>query len=205
MNALADQRVADYLNESFVCTYLKVGTFQVVKGQKQGGNVASYFCLHDGGVLHVVPGQVNADKLLAESRWAYETRKAARTVATNLVRETTDMKKYKDQVTRAHAERYYLEQQLMAGMMPGGMMQGGMNQGGMQQGGGMMQGPVLNVPLGKNGSVLLPGSLPRHLVPQSQAHWLLARQPLAKLDTVYPVVWTQMLNEQLSTLPVVKR
>lgn len=201
MNALADGRVADYLNENFICTYLKVGTFQVVNGQKQGGNVASYFCLHDGGVLHAVPGQVNADKLLAESRWAYETRKAARTIATNLVRETLDMRKYKDQVTRAHAERYHVEQNAMAGMM----MAGGMMQGGMKQGGGMMQGPVMNVPLGRNGSVLLPGNLPRHLAPQSQAHWLLARQPLAKLDTVYPVVWTQMLNEQLSALPVLKR
>ena len=40
---------------------------------------------------------------------------------------------------------------------------------------------------------------------QTQAHWLLGRQPLAKLDTVYPIVWTQILNEKLSGLPVGKQ
>lgn len=172
MNALADSRVADYLNENFVCTYLKVGTFQIVNGQKQGGNVASYFCVSDGGVLHAVPGQVNADKLLAESRWAYETRKSALMRATDLVTEALDMRKYKDIVTRAHAERYHAEQ-------------GTWND--------------------KKRYIAVPGMMPRHTSQQSQAHWLIARQPLAKLDVVYPVVWTQILNEELSGLPVAKR
>ena len=34
MSALADQRVGDFVNRHFVSTYVKVGTFQVVAGQK---------------------------------------------------------------------------------------------------------------------------------------------------------------------------
>ena len=40
---------------------------------------------------------------------------------------------------------------------------------------------------------------------QAQVHWLLGRSPLAKLDTVYPVVWERILNEKLSGVPVDKR
>ena len=48
-----------------------------MNGQKQGGNVASYFCTPDGKVLHVVAGPVTADVLLREARWAVETLKLA--------------------------------------------------------------------------------------------------------------------------------
>ena len=51
----------------------------------------------------------------------------------------------------------------------------------------------------------VPAEMPRIASKQAQAHWLLANQPLAKLDTVYPVVWTQILGERLSALPVAKR
>jgi hypothetical protein len=118
VNALADRRVVDYLNDTFVCTYLKVGTFQIINGQKVGGNVASYFCLADGSVLHAVPGQVAADKLLAESRWAYETRKSALTLSTNLGTGEVDAKKYSTQIKKAHTERYYAEVNHWQGKQP---------------------------------------------------------------------------------------
>ena len=109
MNALADPRVVDYMNETFICTYLKVGTFQIVNGQKQGGNVASYFCLPDGSVVHAIPGQVGADKLIAEARWAHEIRKSALTLATDLGTGNTDPRKFRDKIVKAHAERYHAE------------------------------------------------------------------------------------------------
>ena len=34
MNALADETVASYVGEHFIATYLKVGTFQIVNGNK---------------------------------------------------------------------------------------------------------------------------------------------------------------------------
>lgn len=171
VNALADARVADYLNEHFVCTYLKVGTFLIVGGQKVGGNVASYYCLGDGSVVHAVAGKVSADTLLNESRWATEIRKSAIMNATNLISGNIDMKKFSDKIQRAHAERYH------------------------KDGGGWSHGKYSPVPM----------QFPHHRGKQAQAHWLLARNPLGQLDTIYPVVWTRILNEQLSDAPVATR
>lgn len=170
MNALAKQNVADYLNESFVSTYLKVGTFQIVGGQKQGGNVASYFCLSDGSVLHAVPGKVDANRFLQEARWAYEVHKSALTYCTNLVTGQPSVSKYRDHVKKAHTERYFAE----AGAW------------------------------GRIGTEV-PATFPLGRTTQAQACWLLAREPLKKIDRLYPVVWTQILNEQLSGLPVDRR
>ena len=44
VNALANPQVGEYLNQYFVSSYQKVATFRIVGGQKQGGNIASYFC-----------------------------------------------------------------------------------------------------------------------------------------------------------------
>jgi hypothetical protein len=172
VNALNDKRVSDYMNENFVCTYLKVGTFQIINGQKVGGNVASYFCLADGSVLHAVPGQTNADKLLNEARWAYEIRKFALTQSTQLASGGVDKRKYAESIRRSHTERYH-----------GGH-------------GAHWNNPQMQP---------LPNSLPRHVNAQSQVHWLLARSPLANIDSVYPTVWTEILREQLSARPVERR
>jgi len=77
VNALANPRVGKYLNEYFVSSFQKVATFKIVGNQKQGGNVASYFCAPDGRVLHVVAGPVNAETLLREAKWVVETVKRA--------------------------------------------------------------------------------------------------------------------------------
>jgi hypothetical protein len=77
VNALANPNVGKYLNEYFVSAYQKVGTFRVVNGQKQGGNVAAYFCAPDGRVLHVVAGPVDAATMLREARWVVENTKRA--------------------------------------------------------------------------------------------------------------------------------
>ena len=73
MNALAHPAVGDYLNRHFVSAFQKVATFEINGGQKQGGNVAAYFCTADGRVLHAVAGPVDAEVFLREARWANET------------------------------------------------------------------------------------------------------------------------------------
>jgi len=177
VNALANEKVAEYINEHFVATYLKVGTFRIINGQKVGGNVASYFCLPDGSVVHAVPGKLEADAFLQEARWAYETRKLAQTVGTNLVTGEFEQWKFYLQVKQAHEERYF------AARNPHWMRLNA-------QGG---------APLGR-----LPATMPGGSN-QARAHWLLGTNPLAKIDAVYPVVWEQILNEPLSALPVVKQ
>ena len=75
------KRWVDIIGENFEATHQKVGTFQIVAGQKQGGNVASYFCLSDGTVVHAVAGPLDAHQFLREAKWAIEVRKLAMTEA----------------------------------------------------------------------------------------------------------------------------
>ena len=77
MNALANNQVGKYLNTYFVASYQKVGTFRIVDGKKQGGNLASYFCTPGGQVLHALAGPVSAAVMLREARWVIETHKLA--------------------------------------------------------------------------------------------------------------------------------
>jgi hypothetical protein len=172
VNALANDNVADYINENFVATYMKVGTFQIVDGQKQGGNVASYFCQPDGSVIHAVPGKVEANTLLTEARWAHNTRKFALTRSTDLDKGDVDTIKFRYLIRQAHEERFAVER---------------------------------NPGRPRASALRLPDTLPGNLSTLAQAHWYLAMDPLAKIDTVFPFVWERILNEQLSGLPVAKR
>ena len=170
MNALADAKVAQHFNENFVCTYLKVGAFQIVNGQKVGGNVASYFCLPDTTVVHAIAGQTNASQLLKEARWAADIRKTAQTFSTNLETGKMDMRVYANHISRAHAERYHAESR---------------------------------TPLADRKTI--PRQMPRLATQQTQTHWLLATNSASKLATIYPIVWQQILREELSALPVGQR
>lgn len=77
MNALANPEVGKFINKHFVSSFQKVATFQIVNGQKQGGNVAAYFCAPDGRVLHAVAGPVDAVTMLHEAKWVVENVKKA--------------------------------------------------------------------------------------------------------------------------------
>ena len=115
MNALSDPRVAKHLNDNFVCTYMKVGAFKIVNGQKVGGNVASYFCLADGSVVNAIAGPVDANKLLSEARWSADMRKSAQTFATDLRTDKIDRTKYASCLRKAHGERFHEESRNMWG------------------------------------------------------------------------------------------
>jgi hypothetical protein len=77
VSALASSEVGKYLNENFVSSFQKVATFRIVGQQKQGGNVASYFCAPDGRVLHVIAGPVDAATMLREAKWVVGTAQKA--------------------------------------------------------------------------------------------------------------------------------
>ena len=103
MNALADPEVGKFLNRHFVSAFQKVASFRIVNGQKQGGNVACYFCAQDGRVLHVIAGPVNAKTLLRESRWVVST------VQKSLKLNQETGKSFKAQIRQAHADRLKAE------------------------------------------------------------------------------------------------
>jgi hypothetical protein len=100
VSALSNPEVGDYLNQHCVSSFQKVGTFRVTAGgEKQGGNVATYFCLPDGSVLHIIAGPVDADTFLTEAKWVVEVRKNALFDARN------NMTRYRAFIRSVHQER----------------------------------------------------------------------------------------------------
>jgi hypothetical protein len=107
VNALANPEVGSYLNKHFVSSFQKVATFQIVNGQKQGGNVASYFCAPDGRVLHCVAGPVDAATMLREAKWVVDSVKKA------MEESRTSEIPFKTLFRRWHAERLRQEHGLV--------------------------------------------------------------------------------------------
>jgi hypothetical protein len=84
--------VARYFAANFVAAHQQVGSFEVVNQfgnlQKNGGNVASYFCTPDGQVVHALTGPAKAEELLAEARWAIALEKSCQGPNTKSVPDT---------------------------------------------------------------------------------------------------------------------
>jgi hypothetical protein len=99
VNALADPKVGELINKYFVSSFQKVGTFRIVGKQKQGGNVAAYFCAPDGRVLHCVAGPVNSQQMLKEAQWVVDTVYAVMKEAKN------DGTKFKTLWRKAHSDK----------------------------------------------------------------------------------------------------
>ncbi len=177
MNALADEKVGEYLNENFVSTYQKVGTFQIVDGRKQGGNVASYFCTEDGRVLHAIAGPVDAKTLLREARWVIDTRKMAR------VESKGDLRRFAGVFQKAHLDRLVEEQ----GLRPRGLA--------MPPG----------TPVDAMATAVLASAGRKGASNEAKVHLLLCNMPLVRLDDIYAVVWEKVLNEKVSTAPVAQK
>jgi hypothetical protein len=158
---LANAEVGNYLNSNFVATYQKVGTFTINGGQKQGGNVASYFCTSEGRVLHTIAGPVNADVLLREARWVVETSKLA------ALESDKNDQRLRVFWRKAHSDRLRSEHQVDFAQI------GRMNH---------------RMQLDNPGKV----------------HLLLATVPLPRLEQIYKLVFEKILNERVSTAPVVQ-
>jgi hypothetical protein len=107
VNALADPEVGKYLDQHFVAAFQRVGTFRIVGAQKQGGNVATYFCAPDGRVIHAIAGPVNAATLLAEAKWTVDTVRAA------IAKSKGDGIEFKAMIRRAHSEKLRAESGLV--------------------------------------------------------------------------------------------
>jgi len=107
VGALANPQVGKFINEHFVSAYQRVGTFRIVGKQKQGGNVAAYFCAPDGRVLHCVAGPVNAATMLKEAKWVIDTAEKA-------IKDCKgDGAKFKILFRTAHAEKLRAENGLV--------------------------------------------------------------------------------------------
>ena len=107
MNALANPDLGKYLEEHFVSAFQRVGTFRIVGKQKQGGNVAAYFCAADGRVLHAIAGPVDAATMLREAKWVVEFSRKA------IADSKGDGAAFKAALRKAHAEKLRTEHGLV--------------------------------------------------------------------------------------------
>jgi hypothetical protein len=175
VSALQRPDVGRYLNRHFVSSFQKVATFQVNGLQKQGGNVATYFCTPDGRVLHAVAGPVDGTTLLREARWVNENYQLAQMGEPNLEQLQHFFRK-------AHAERLWLEHHVR---MPEVML------------------PRPDTVTAKQHNQILVENQRLNLNNQGKVHLLLAVGPVPRLDHVYQAVFERILNEKISTNPVV--
>ena len=174
MNALANVEVGRFMNRHFVSAHQRVGTFLVAGGQKQGGNVAGYFCTPDGLVLHAIAGPVDDATFLREARWVVDT--------CNL----TVLKKFQsERQVRAYFRKVHLERlQTEHGISTYDPRY-----------------PGKNVPLRDWKSLWTLNHL--HMGDnQGKVHLLLASDPLPRLGDVYQKMFSKILNERISTNPV---
>ena len=216
MNALNDPKVGKFLNEHFVSAFQKVGTFRIVGKQKQGGNVASYFCAQDGRVLHVVAGPVNADTLLREAKWVVEKVRSSLAAAGK-------GKSFKAEFRKAHAERLRAEHGLkMKAVTYDTPAPGEKTALSYADPTGKHLAPVLDAPPIDGPDVSFEGKLEpaaqdavgRNLVVdrrgrrwalgnQGQVHQLLAAHSMKNIETIYGTVFERILGERISTKPVI--
>jgi len=218
VNALADPEVGKYFEKYFVSSFQRVGTFKIVGKQKQGGNVASYFCAPDGRVLHCVAGPVNAQTLLKEAKWVVETAKKGIEVSKG------DGGKFKAHMRTAHSQKLKTEHGLAVEPVTFDPPNEEDNQGALtyKDPTGRPLAPNLPQPpiegpdvkfrhLQEAKSVLsaagAAGIADRRggrwvLGNQGRVHLLFAAHSMGKIETLYGSVFQGILGEQISTRPV---
>ena len=225
MNALNDPQLGKYLSEHFVSAFQKVGTFRIVGEQKQGGNVASYFCAQDGRVLHVVAGPVDAQTLLQEARWVVET------VKWSLRQTERNGKSFKAQFRTAHSERLRSEHGLAIVPVTFDVpAEGSRSALSYRDSTGKPLAPMLPpIPIdGPDVSfneqeqdafnarqvAALRKAAPQQIVTdrrgrrwvlnnQGKVHMMLAAHSMKKIETIYGTVFEGILGEKVSTKPVI--
>ena len=216
MSALADPKLGKYLDEHFVSAFQRVGTFRIVNKQKQGGNVASYFCAPDGRVLHAIAGPVDAATMLRETQWVVETTKKA------IADCKGDGGKFKIFMRTAHAEKLRKEHGLAVEPItfdppepqdpkdaltyrdPTGRPLAPVLKP------APIDGPDVTFRAMQEKAAAAPGAanvLDRKgrqwvLGTQGRVHVLMAAHSMASIDRIYASVFEGILGERISTLPV---
>ena len=153
--------------------------------QKNGGNVASYFCTADSRVIHAIAKPVSADKLLQAAVWAVETHRGA------LLADSQNLFIQRDFVQQAHLakldttrESFHwkideempeaikaYDKKIKAGKTPWG------------------QSP--------ESAFLIASRRAAQKLGGNRAHQIMAAQPLAEFSEVYKEVFEELTNERI--------
>ena len=215
MGALNNTEVGKFINEHFVSSFQKVATFRIVGKQKQGGNVAAYFCAPDSRVLHVVAGPVSAKTLLREAKWVIETTKQG------IKQAKGDGAKFKAHFRKAHATRLRKEHgfNVEPVTFDPEIEQDPKSALTYQDPSGRPLAPKLPPPpvdgppvkfrakqneLARASAAVVLDRRGRRwrLGNQGRVHRLMAAHSLRKIETVYAAVFQGILGEKISTKPV---
>jgi hypothetical protein len=216
VNALANPEVGKYINENFCCSFQKVATFRIVGKQKQGGNVASYFCSPDGRVLHCVAGPVDAATLLREAKWVVETTRTA------LAKCKDNGAEFKAIFRKAHADKLRQESGLVVAPVTYelNVKQDPNSALTYRDPTGQplapvlppppIDGPDVHIEAAQAAMAGLPTARAIHdrggrgwvLDNQGRVHMLMAGHCMAKIETVYGSIFEGILGERISTRPV---
>jgi hypothetical protein len=216
VNALANPEVGKLLNEHFVSSFQRVATFRIVGKQKQGGNVATYFCAPDGRVLHAIAGPVDARTMLREAQWVVDTAKKGIEVSKG------DGGAFKAFIRKAHAEKLRTEHGLVVEPVTFDPPDPGDNAGSL----------TYRDPTGRSLAPILPPApidgpdvkframqemsakaagamavLDRRggrwgLNNQGRVHVLLAAHSMGQIERLYGSIFEGILGERISTRPV---
>jgi hypothetical protein len=191
VNALADRKVGELINKHFIASFQRVGSFKIDGKQKQGGNVATYFCAPDGRVLNAIAGPVDAKTMLEETEWTIEkTRQAIKESKGNADKFKALLRKY-------HAER--LREEYGARVTPilkDNAMQNLETALAYRDADGRTLAPVLPLPPIENKGEI------RQLSNLAKTHQLLAAHAGARIENMFGAVFQGILNERVTTKPV---
>lgn len=192
MKALADEEVGKLVNKYFVSSFQKVATFKIVNGQKQGGNVACYFCAPDGRVLHVIAGPVDAKTFREEAAWVVRMVKAAQEGSKG------DGTKFKELIRQYHAERLWEERGIrVTPILKDQAIQNLETALAYRDADGRPLAPVLPVARIENQN-----EVKTVLTNSDKVHQLLSAQAGTKIEDIYGAIFQGILNEKISTKPV---
>jgi hypothetical protein len=191
VNALADRKVGELINKHFIASFQRVGSFKIAGKQKQGGNVATYFCAPDGRVLSAIAGPVDAKTMRDEVGWTIQKTRAA------IKDSKGNTDKFKALLRQYHAER--LQEKYGARVTPILKDQAGQSLEtalAYRDKDGRKLAPVLPLPPIENKSEVRP------LSNLAKTHQLLAAHAGAKIEQLYGAVFEGILNEKVTTKPV---
>jgi hypothetical protein len=192
VNALAKDEVGKFVNKYFVASFQRVGSFRITQGQKQGGNVTSYFCTPDGRVLHAIAGPVDAKAFLEEANWVIEKTKDAMT------RSKGDATKFKELLRKHHADRLEAKYGVrVTPVLKDQILQNLETATAYRDSKGRSLAPVLPLPPVENQTDLKNG-----LSNTARVHRLLAAHAMMKIENLYGAIFQGILGETVTTKPV---
>ena len=192
MKALANVEVGKLMNKHFVSSFQRVGSFRITGNQKQGGNVAAYFCPSDGRVLHAIAGPVDSKAFLEEANWVIEKTKEA--IANN----KGDGTRFKQLMRKYHAERLQEKYGIrVTAVLKDETLQDLATAVAYRDAEGRRLAPVLPLPPIEN-----PGEVKKATPNGAKVDRLLTAHAGMKIENLYGAIFEGILGEKVTTKPV---